>query len=209
MTGSPPPRSTTTLTGTSTGTRAVRSEVRKGAQLGHARDIIKAATAGREAGERGEEPTVFPNPYAWTLRTAWIRGYAERGAPCPLSRSRPTKACSKPRRSCSRKGGLPVKGGTAAGFRVRALRSTRPREVPTRSFPASRPREGARGPVRHPLKPFGSKQAEGCPKEIAQVFDICTVRKPLIRAISKIRRVSLAGDHLFRHHSWGAAHGPP
>ncbi|WP_329148801.1 hypothetical protein OIU91_21300 [Streptomyces sp. NBC_01456] len=45
--------------------------------MGTREDIVKAVTAGRSAGERGEAPTVCPYPHASTLRTAWIRGYAE------------------------------------------------------------------------------------------------------------------------------------
>ncbi|WP_337192199.1 Rmf/CrpP fold protein [Streptomyces sp. HUCO-GS316] len=45
--------------------------------MGTREDIVKAVTAGREAGERGDPPTVCPYPRSSTLRTAWIRGYAE------------------------------------------------------------------------------------------------------------------------------------
>ncbi|MFE1332078.1 Rmf/CrpP fold protein [Streptomyces microflavus] len=41
-------------------------------------DIIRAVVAGREAGTRGDPPTACPYPATSTLRTAWIRGYAER-----------------------------------------------------------------------------------------------------------------------------------
>ncbi|MBT2427210.1 hypothetical protein J7F02_16415 [Streptomyces sp. ISL-112] len=41
-------------------------------------DIIRAVVAGREAGTRGDPPTACPYPITSTLRTAWIRGYAER-----------------------------------------------------------------------------------------------------------------------------------
>ncbi|MFF1381718.1 Rmf/CrpP fold protein [Streptomyces sp. NPDC058308] len=44
--------------------------------MGTREQIVKAATAGREAGERGEPPTACPYPSTSTLRTAWIRGYA-------------------------------------------------------------------------------------------------------------------------------------
>ncbi|MEU5343011.1 Rmf/CrpP fold protein [Streptomyces sp. NPDC020766] len=45
--------------------------------MGTREDIVKAITAGREAGERGDPPTVCPYPGTSTLRTAWIRGYAK------------------------------------------------------------------------------------------------------------------------------------
>ncbi|QCX77664.1 hypothetical protein C9F11_20145 [Streptomyces sp. YIM 121038] len=46
--------------------------------MGTREDIVKAVTAGREAGDRGDPPTACPYPSTSTLRTAWIRGYAER-----------------------------------------------------------------------------------------------------------------------------------
>jgi ribosome modulation factor len=46
--------------------------------VGTREEIVKAVTAGREAGERGDPPTACPYPGASLLRTAWIRGYAER-----------------------------------------------------------------------------------------------------------------------------------
>ncbi|MGY4990910.1 Rmf/CrpP fold protein [Streptomyces nigrescens] len=45
--------------------------------MGTREDIVKAVTAGRSAGARGDAPTVCPYPGTSTLRTAWIRGYAE------------------------------------------------------------------------------------------------------------------------------------
>ncbi|MGW4963546.1 Rmf/CrpP fold protein [Nonomuraea sp. NPDC004186] len=45
--------------------------------MGTREDNTKAVTAGREAGRRGDPPTVCPYPGTSTLRTAWIRGYAE------------------------------------------------------------------------------------------------------------------------------------
>jgi len=46
--------------------------------MGTREDITRAVTAGREAGDRGDPPTVCPYPGTSILRTAWIRGYAER-----------------------------------------------------------------------------------------------------------------------------------
>lgn len=46
--------------------------------MGAREEITRAVTAGREAGDRGEPPTACPYPASSTLRTAWIRGYAER-----------------------------------------------------------------------------------------------------------------------------------
>ncbi|MGJ5826731.1 Rmf/CrpP fold protein [Streptomyces ossamyceticus] len=45
--------------------------------MGTREDIVRAVTAGREAGKRGDPPTSCPYPSTATLRTAWIRGYAE------------------------------------------------------------------------------------------------------------------------------------
>ncbi|MFD3572811.1 Rmf/CrpP fold protein [Streptomyces sp. NPDC058644] len=45
--------------------------------MGTREDIVKAVAAGRDAGRRGDEPTTCPYPSTSTLRTAWIRGYAE------------------------------------------------------------------------------------------------------------------------------------
>ncbi|MEV4036377.1 Rmf/CrpP fold protein [Streptomyces umbrinus] len=45
--------------------------------MGTREDIVKAITAGREAGQRGDAPTTCPYPSTSTLRTAWIRGYAQ------------------------------------------------------------------------------------------------------------------------------------
>lgn len=45
--------------------------------MGTREDIVKAVTAGREAGRRGDEPTTCPYPLTSTLSTAWIRGYAQ------------------------------------------------------------------------------------------------------------------------------------
>ncbi|WP_338146230.1 Rmf/CrpP fold protein [Streptomyces boncukensis] len=45
--------------------------------MGTREDIVRAVTAGREAGERGDRPTVCPYPRESILRRAWIRGYAE------------------------------------------------------------------------------------------------------------------------------------
>lgn len=54
--------------------------------MGTREDIVKAVTAGREAGRRGDAPTTCPHPSTSTLRTAWIRGYAEqRPAPRPVA----------------------------------------------------------------------------------------------------------------------------
>lgn len=41
-------------------------------------DIVRAVLAGREAGDRGDPPTACPHPGTSILRTAWIKGYAER-----------------------------------------------------------------------------------------------------------------------------------
>jgi ribosome modulation factor len=49
--------------------------------VGTREDIVRAVQAGREAGERGDPPTVCPYPRTSTLRTAWIRGYAETRRP--------------------------------------------------------------------------------------------------------------------------------
>jgi ribosome modulation factor len=46
--------------------------------MGAREDIVRAVEEGREAGARGDPPTVCPYPGTSTLRTAWIRGYAER-----------------------------------------------------------------------------------------------------------------------------------
>ncbi|MGW1374485.1 Rmf/CrpP fold protein [Streptomyces sp. NPDC002446] len=46
--------------------------------MGTREDSVKAVTAGREAGARGEAATVCPYPHASMLRTAWIRGCTER-----------------------------------------------------------------------------------------------------------------------------------
>ncbi|MFB6846213.1 Rmf/CrpP fold protein [Streptomyces sp. NPDC056373] len=46
--------------------------------MGAREEITRAVTAGREAGDRGDPPTACPYPASSTLRTAWIRGYAER-----------------------------------------------------------------------------------------------------------------------------------
>ncbi|ARX85635.1 hypothetical protein SMD44_05099 [Streptomyces alboflavus] len=46
--------------------------------MGAHEDIVKAVTAGRTAGDLGDPPTDCPYPSTSTLRTAWIRGYAER-----------------------------------------------------------------------------------------------------------------------------------
>ncbi|MEV4360140.1 Rmf/CrpP fold protein [Nonomuraea sp. NPDC049625] len=55
--------------------------------MGTREDNTKAVTAGREAGRRGDPPTVCPYPGTSTLRTAWIRGYAEqRPLPRPADR---------------------------------------------------------------------------------------------------------------------------
>jgi ribosome modulation factor len=48
-----------------------------GGSMGTREDIARAVTAGREAGQRGDLPTTCPHPRTSTLRTAWIRGYAE------------------------------------------------------------------------------------------------------------------------------------
>ncbi|MGD6762052.1 Rmf/CrpP fold protein [Streptomyces sp. BH097] len=45
--------------------------------MGAREEITKAVTAGREAGDRGDPPTVCPYPASSILRTAWIKGYAE------------------------------------------------------------------------------------------------------------------------------------
>ncbi|MFE0877310.1 Rmf/CrpP fold protein [Streptomyces sp. CA-250714] len=45
--------------------------------MGTREDIVRAVTAGREAGRRGDRPTACPHPRDSLLRTAWIRGYAE------------------------------------------------------------------------------------------------------------------------------------
>lgn len=46
--------------------------------MGTREEIVRAVTAGREAGDRGDPPTACPYPLTTTLSTAWIRGYAER-----------------------------------------------------------------------------------------------------------------------------------
>ena len=46
--------------------------------MGTREEIVRAVTAGREAGDRGDPPTACPYPSTSILRTAWIRGYAER-----------------------------------------------------------------------------------------------------------------------------------
>ncbi|WP_177204482.1 Rmf/CrpP fold protein [Streptomyces sp. CC53] len=46
--------------------------------MGTREEIVRAVTAGREAGDRGDPPTACPYPLTSTLSTAWIRGYAER-----------------------------------------------------------------------------------------------------------------------------------
>lgn len=46
--------------------------------MGTREEIVRAVTTGREAGDRGEPPTACPYPASSILRTAWIRGYAER-----------------------------------------------------------------------------------------------------------------------------------
>ncbi|KUF19583.1 Rmf/CrpP fold protein [Streptomyces silvensis] len=46
--------------------------------MGTREDIVTAVTAGREAGKRGDALTTCPYPITSVLRTAWIRGYAER-----------------------------------------------------------------------------------------------------------------------------------
>lgn len=45
--------------------------------MGGREDIVRATTAGREAGKRGDPVTVCPHPATSLLRRAWIRGYAE------------------------------------------------------------------------------------------------------------------------------------
>nr|WTB07402.1 hypothetical protein OG546_26195 [Streptomyces antimycoticus] len=45
--------------------------------MGTREEITKAVTAGREAGDRGDDPRTCPYPGTSTLRTAWIRGYVE------------------------------------------------------------------------------------------------------------------------------------
>lgn len=45
--------------------------------MGTREEIVRAVTAGREAGRRGDPPTVCPYPRSSSLVTAWIRGYAE------------------------------------------------------------------------------------------------------------------------------------
>ncbi|MGW4727659.1 Rmf/CrpP fold protein [Streptomyces shenzhenensis] len=45
--------------------------------MGTREEIVKAVTAGREAGRRGDPPTACPYPPTSTLLTAWVRGYAE------------------------------------------------------------------------------------------------------------------------------------
>ncbi|MFF4523444.1 Rmf/CrpP fold protein [Streptomyces bluensis] len=45
--------------------------------MGTREDIVKAVETGREAGRNGDPPSVCPYPSTSTLRTAWIRGYAE------------------------------------------------------------------------------------------------------------------------------------
>ncbi|MFD5591948.1 MULTISPECIES: Rmf/CrpP fold protein [Streptomyces] len=45
--------------------------------MGTREEIVKAVTAGREAGRRGDPPTACPYPRTSTLLTAWVRGYAE------------------------------------------------------------------------------------------------------------------------------------
>ncbi|MGF0176710.1 Rmf/CrpP fold protein [Streptomyces sp. Marseille-Q5077] len=45
--------------------------------MGTREDIARAVEVGREAGRQKEKPTACPYPRSSTLRTAWIRGYAE------------------------------------------------------------------------------------------------------------------------------------
>ncbi|MGW0756137.1 Rmf/CrpP fold protein [Streptomyces sp. NPDC002814] len=45
--------------------------------MGTREDIARAVEAGRESGRNGDPPTSCPYPRSSTLRTAWIRGYAE------------------------------------------------------------------------------------------------------------------------------------
>ncbi|MFH8793843.1 Rmf/CrpP fold protein [Streptomyces sp. NPDC017941] len=45
--------------------------------LGTREDIVEAVTTGREAGKRGDPPTVCPYPLTSLLSTAWIKGYAD------------------------------------------------------------------------------------------------------------------------------------
>ncbi|MDJ1136222.1 Rmf/CrpP fold protein [Streptomyces iconiensis] len=45
--------------------------------MGTREEIVRAVTGGREAGRRGDRPTVCPHPADSILRRAWIRGYAE------------------------------------------------------------------------------------------------------------------------------------
>ncbi|MFE0762615.1 Rmf/CrpP fold protein [Streptomyces sp. NPDC053499] len=56
--------------------------------MGTREDIVRAVTAGREAGRRGDRPTACPHPRDSILRSAWIRGYAETR---PLARQKPTE----------------------------------------------------------------------------------------------------------------------
>ncbi|WP_435847946.1 Rmf/CrpP fold protein [Streptomyces fradiae] len=49
--------------------------------MGTREDIVRAVLSGREAGTRGDPPTVCPYPRASALRTAWIRGYVETRRP--------------------------------------------------------------------------------------------------------------------------------
>lgn len=44
--------------------------------MGSREEIVRAVTAGRDAGLAGDAPTVCPYPRDSLLRTAWIRGYA-------------------------------------------------------------------------------------------------------------------------------------
>ncbi|MCR8576166.1 Rmf/CrpP fold protein [Streptomyces sp. Isolate_219] len=46
--------------------------------MGTREDITRAIIAGREAGARGDSPTVCPHSRESLLRVAWIRGYAEK-----------------------------------------------------------------------------------------------------------------------------------
>ncbi|WP_301476774.1 Rmf/CrpP fold protein [Streptomyces sp. LB8] len=46
--------------------------------MGTREDITRAVSEGRAAGDRGDPPTACPYPGSSLLRTAWIRGYAER-----------------------------------------------------------------------------------------------------------------------------------
>ena len=46
--------------------------------MGTREDITRAVSEGRAAGDRGDDPRTCPYPRSSLLRTAWIRGYAER-----------------------------------------------------------------------------------------------------------------------------------